>query len=141
MTQVMDAVNAIQDTRWAIDGRTYRMIQWVRGQGLRPAKSFPASELPPMPRKATKEEWAAMTKNERVARARHRKAIKDLRQAASVDAETFAVAMELAGFLEEEGTFYITHSIDWRSGVSAVRSEGGRVGKECVSTWRYRGQR
>src|SRR3546814_4419149 len=27
MTQVMDAVNAIQDTRWAIDGRTYRMIQ------------------------------------------------------------------------------------------------------------------
>src|SRR3546814_10052383 len=56
MTQVMDAVNAIQDTRWAIDGRTYRMIQWVREQGLRPAKSFPASELPPMPRKATKEE-------------------------------------------------------------------------------------
>src|SRR3546814_10906246 len=76
---------------------------------LRPAKSFPASELPPMPRKATKEEWAAMTKNERVARARHRKAIKDIRQAASVDAETFAVDLELAGFLEEEGTFYIPH--------------------------------
>src|SRR3546814_9510942 len=90
---------------------------------LRPAKSFPASELPPMPRKATKEEWAAMTKNERVAMARHRKAIKDLRQAASVDAETFAVDMELAGFLEEEGTFYIPNSLDWRSRVYAVRSE------------------
>src|SRR3546814_13210670 len=76
--------------------------------------------LPPLPRKATKEEWAAMTKNERVARARHRKAIKDLRQAASVDAETFAVDMELAGFLEEEGTFYIPHSLDWRSRVYAV---------------------
>src|SRR3546814_10962223 len=61
-----------------------------------------------------------MTKNERVARARHRKAIKDLRQAASVDAETFAVDMELAGFLEEEGTFYIPHSLDWRSRVYAV---------------------
>src|SRR3546814_19555592 len=73
-----------------------------------------------MPRKATKEEWAAMTKNERGARARHRKAIKDLRQAASVDAETFAVDMELAGFLEEEGTFYIPHSLDWSSRVSEV---------------------
>src|SRR3546814_1258162 len=73
-----------------------------------------------MPRKATKEEWAAMTKNERVARARHRKAIKDLRQAARVDAEPFAVDMELAGFLEEEGTFYIPHSLDWRSRVYAA---------------------
>src|SRR3546814_5780108 len=49
-----------------------------------------------------------------------RKAIKDLRQAASVDAETFAVDMGLAGFLEEEVTFSIPHSLDWRSRVYAV---------------------
>src|SRR3546814_21125708 len=97
MTQVMDAVNAIQDTRWAIDGRTYRMIQWVRAQGLRPAKSFPASELPPIPRPATKEDSAAMTKNERVARALHRKALTALPHSPRVNTETFAVMLERAG--------------------------------------------
>src|SRR3546814_18780394 len=44
MPQVMDAVNAIQDTRWALDGRTYPMLQCVREHGLRSAKPFPATE-------------------------------------------------------------------------------------------------
>lgn len=120
MQPVLAAVNAIQGTRFAIDERVLQVVTWVREAGLRPSTSFPASELPPVPEKATDEAWAAMASDERTARSRQRKAIRDLRAAAGIEGAVFASDTDMAAFLADEGGFYLPHSLDFRGRVYAV---------------------
>nr|WP_087573324.1 DNA-directed RNA polymerase [Sphingomonas sp. CDS-1] len=120
MQEVLDAVNAIQETRWAIDARVLRMVRWTKEQGLKPSKSFPATTLPEAPKKLSDEEWSAMDQAKRSATSRSRKAVKDIRAAAGVDNSVFQADLELAEFLSEHEFFCMPHSLDFRGRVYAV---------------------
>jgi DNA-directed RNA polymerase len=120
MQEVLDAVNAIQETRWAIDTRVLAMVNWCREEGLRPSKSFPASQLPEPVEKLSPDEWAAMDPAKRSALSRSRKAVKDIRAGAAVDGKVFAEDVGLAEFLSEHEAFYLPHSLDFRGRVYAV---------------------
>lgn len=120
MQETLDAVNAIQETRWAIDTRVLAMVNWCREQGHRPSKSFPASVLPEKVEKLSADEWAAMDPAKRSALARSRKAVKDIRAGAAVDGKVFAEDMGLAEFLAEHEAFWMPHSLDFRGRVYAV---------------------
>ncbi|API58565.1 hypothetical protein BSL82_03925 [Tardibacter chloracetimidivorans] len=120
MDIVLEALNAIQETHYAIDTRVLEAVLWTRSVGARPSPSFPASSLPEMPPRASDEAWAAMTKRERIALARQHQNLRNIRQAAGVEGAVFAVDMDTAQFLAEQGGFYIPHNLDWRSRVYAV---------------------
>jgi DNA-directed RNA polymerase len=120
MQEVLDAVNAIQETRWAIDTRVLALVQWARENRLKPSASFPASTLPDMPKKATAEEWALMEQGKRTAMSRNRKAIRDIRSAAAIDAGVFLADIEQAAFLADYEFFTLPHSLDFRGRTYAV---------------------
>ena len=120
MQEVLDAVNAIQETRWAIDTRVLEVVNWCREQGLRPSKSFPATTLPEAPVKMAAEEWAGLDPAKRSALSRSRKAVKDIRAGAAVDGRVFDQDVGMAEFLAENEAFWMPHSLDFRGRVYAV---------------------
>ena len=120
MQQVLDATNAIQETRFAIDTRVLTMIHWVRNQGLQPSPSFPVTELPALPLKTSKAEWDLLTPEARTAKARERKTTRDIRAAAGIDAGVFISDTDMACDLAEAGAFYLPHSLDFRGRTYAV---------------------
>jgi Mitochondrial DNA-directed RNA polymerase len=120
MQEVLDAVNAIQETHWAIDERVLRMVRWTKAQGLKPSKSFPATTLPPVPKKSSDAEWAKLDQAQRSALSRKRKTARDLHAGAAVDNSVFNEDLELAEFLAENEFFCMPHSLDFRGRVYAV---------------------
>lgn len=120
MQPVLDALNAIQDTRWAIDDRVLRVVLWARNEGNRTKKSFPAHELPALPPKIEPEAWAGMSKDERTARSRKRRSLALVRGAIAVDKRTFDQDMAVAEMLADQEAFYMPHSLDFRGRTYAV---------------------
>jgi DNA-directed RNA polymerase len=120
MDEVLTALNAIQDTRWAIDTRVLAFVLWARDEGLQPSPSFPVKDLPVPPAKVDAETWEAMDQAERSARSRQRRSILELRKSLTVGANTFnddtAEAINLSSF----EAFYLPHSLDFRGRVYAV---------------------
>lgn len=120
MQEVIDALNAIQDTRWAIDTRVLRVIEWARETGVRPSKSFPTDEQPAMPDKVDAEAWAEMPRDERLARSRQRKSVRQVCKALKLDALTFLGDIKVANELAGHAAFYLPHSLDFRGRTYAV---------------------
>ena len=120
MAPVLEAVNAIQATRWAIDKRVLSAVKWAKEQGLRPSASFPISTLPELPQAPSGEEWEVMPTEQRSALSRSRKALKDIRATAAVNAGGFLGDTDTAEFLSELEAFYLPHSLDFRGRVYAL---------------------
>lgn len=120
MDEVLEGLNAIQGTRFAIDKRILNLVEWVKAEGYRPATSFPLTDLPAMPAKTPAEEWAALTPEARSAQARRRKALKDIHEGAKVDSSVFSLDCSTAQGLSELPAFFLPHSMDFRSRVYAV---------------------
>lgn len=120
MDEVLTALNAIQDTRWAIDTRVLAFVLWARDAGLQPSSSFPVGELPEVPKKVDGEAWEAMDKAERSARSRQRRSIRELRKSLSVNDKTFKDDTAEAIHLSTFEAFYLPHSLDFRGRTYAV---------------------
>ena len=122
MQPVLEALNALQDTRWAIDTRVLDVIEWTREQGKQPKKSFPLTEVPELPAKIEAEEWETMPKDKRTATSRLRKTVKNIRLAAATNGVVFGNDMATARELAEFEAFYLPHSLDFRGRCYAVPS-------------------
>lgn len=122
MQEVLDAVNAIQETRFAIDTKVLAAIRWCEGSKKRPGKSFPTAEdsLPKLPDKLNADEWAALAPETKRAMSRKRKTIDNIRKAAGTERGGFNGDMETAEMLAGHAAFYIPHSLDFRGRVYAV---------------------
>lgn len=120
MDEVLKALNAIQDTRWAIDTRVLAFVLWCREEGLQTAASFPAGELPVLPKKVDSETWEQMEIAERTARNRQRRSIHELRKSLSVASRTFTLDTAEAINLSTYEAFYLPHSLDFRGRTYAV---------------------
>lgn len=120
MDEVLEALNAIQDTRFAIDTRVLHWVRWVKENELRTCSSFPASFMPELPPKAEPEVWESMSKEERQARSRKRKSIALMRQAIGVDKAVFTSDLDVADYLADFDAFYMPHSLDFRGRTYAV---------------------
>jgi DNA-directed RNA polymerase len=120
MEDILIGLNAIQDTRFAIDRRVLDVILQCREEGLRPSVSFPLGSLPDAPKKLTDAEWEAMPQNERSAVLRRRRTIKDIRGAAAAEGGVFASDMAMADLLADEEAFYLPHNLDFRGRGYAV---------------------
>lgn len=120
MAEVLEGINAIQETRFAIDRRVLNVIEWVRDEGKRPGKSFPSPDMPDLPKKTPAEEWALLDQSARSALSRRRKTLRDLRGSTAVDGGLFRSDTGTATQLAELGCFYLPHSMDFRGRVYAV---------------------
>lgn len=120
MDEVLTALNAIQDTRWAIDTRVLAFVLWSREAGLQPSKSFPLRDLPEPPAKLDAETWEGLDPSERSARSRQRRSILELRKSLGVGARTFVEDTAEAVHLSTFEAFYLPHSLDFRGRVYAV---------------------
>ncbi|MFD1959634.1 DNA-directed RNA polymerase [Novosphingobium panipatense] len=120
MQEVLDALNAIQDTRWEIDDRVLDVILWARETGLRPSSSFPTDKTPEVPEKVSPEEWEKMSKEEQTARRRQRRSVRQVCQALAVDKGNFDRDMATAQEMAQHNCFYLPHSLDFRGRTYAV---------------------
>ncbi len=120
MQEELDALNTIQETRFAIDKRVLEVMLWAKEEGRRPSESFPLSEAPEKPAKMPKEEWEALPQATRTALSRKRTSIMNIRGATTVNASVFKVDMAEAKRLGDLPCFYLPHSLDFRGRVYAV---------------------
>lgn len=122
MQPVLDAVNLLQETRFAIDTRVLEVMQWTWDGDQRPSASFPLpASLQPAPvAKLTDEEWQALSKEGRSATSRRRKTVKDIRSASTVNGAVFKGDLAEAYRLAAVEAFYLPHSLDSRGRVYAV---------------------
>lgn len=120
MSEVLEALNAMQSTRWAIDTRILEVVDWVRIEGLKPGRTFPDAKIPDAISEIPEEQWQTMSSEERTARSRQRRSIRSLRQSIGVNQkglrQDLATARWLAGF----ECFYLPHSLDFRGRTYAV---------------------
>ncbi|KIU29308.1 hypothetical protein SR41_04685 [Sphingomonas melonis] len=120
MTECLEGINAIQDTRFAIDERVLEVVEWARGDGKRPSRSFPDGNPPKKVEKLDADTWAAMDPAARSARARRSKAVSDAIQAAGADGGVFTADLNTAKLLTSVHAFYLPHNMDFRGRVYAV---------------------
>lgn len=118
--ELLEGLNAIQETRFAIDKRVLEVIQWTRLEAKQPSKSFPLSTLPLLPEKTTTDEWLALDPAARSVLSRRRKAIRDIREAAGIDGGVFNGDIMTAEDLSIVPEFYLPASLDFRGRVYAV---------------------
>lgn len=116
----LDAINGIQDTRWAIDRRVLEVARWVKERGLQTSSSFPLTDIPVIPPRMEDEEWAALAPDARVAKTRERHAKRNLVAASVVNSKVFDMDIHEATRLSLEPVFYLPHSVDSRGRVYAV---------------------
>lgn len=119
MRPTLDALNAIQETAFAIDTRVLEIEKWAKAEGLQPSDSFPLSELPKVGEKMSDDGWAELTQEARIALTRERATKRNIIAAAATNAGVFkndiAEADRLSGM-----PFYLPHSMDSRGRVYAV---------------------
>lgn len=120
MQEELDALNAIQGTRFAIDARVLEVMKWVQEEQLQPSKSFPLMQEPDKAPKIAKEEWEALDAEVRAAKSRQRKSVNNLRSAASVNKAVLKTDIAEADRLKDFPCFYLPHSMDFRGRVYAV---------------------
>lgn len=118
--ELLDGVNGIQGTRFAIDRRVYEAQVWVREENRQPSKSFPKADPAPLPAKLSTEEWEALSVEARIALSRKRKSVINLRDAAGVNLTVLHNDLEEAKRLLDVPAFYLPHSLDFRGRVYAV---------------------
>lgn len=120
MAPVLEALNGIQDTRFAVDTRVLEVIQWVQDEKLRPGSSFPLLNKPKPAPKVEPEVWEGMTPEARQATARKRKTLRNIRAASKNNSMGLMVDLKEAEALSKMGGFYIPVSMDSRGRVYAV---------------------
>lgn len=120
MAELLEGVNAIQDTRFAIDRRVFEIMRWVREGNLAPAKSFPRDEAITPTAKMPKEEWEALPADARTALSRKRRSLKNLHEASTINVKVLGVDLAEAERLLDVPAFYLPHSLDFRGRVYAV---------------------
>ena len=118
--ELLDGINAIQATAFAIDRRVYDVMRWVRGENLQPAKSFPKSNPIEPVAKLPKEEWEALAPEARTALSRKRRSAKNISDTAHHNCGAFTIALDEAERLLDVSAFYLPHSLDFRGRVYAV---------------------
>lgn len=119
MPAVLDAVNAIQSTAWAINKDILDLVTWAFNTGQR-ISGIAANELLPVPEKLDKDVWEAMSKTERK---RHRIALAGIHERNRGIVSDQAVLLrdlETARELVDYAAFWLPHNLDFRGRVYPV---------------------
>jgi DNA-directed RNA polymerase len=109
---VLDAVNRIQRTAWAVNEPVFRLAEEAHERQL--AEVLPVEPLRDMPEPVPDDEWAAMTPAERGRMKNERRQVHDHNN--RLDAKRWAMRRQLlmAQSLLDEGRFYYPHNLDFR---------------------------
>lgn len=120
MQPVLDALNGMQETRFAIDTRVLEVIEWVQEAKLRPGSSFPLLNKPLSPPRIEPEVWAGLAPEAQQAKTRERKTVRNIRAASKNNSVGLAVDLQEARALAQRPAFYVPVSMDSRGRVYAV---------------------
>jgi DNA-directed RNA polymerase, mitochondrial len=120
MQPVLDALNGMQETRFAIDTRVLEVIEWVQGEKKQPGSSFPLLDKPLPPPRIEPEVWAGLAPETQHAKTRERKTIRNIRAASKNNSVGLAVDLGEARALSIIEAFYLPVSMDSRGRVYAV---------------------
>lgn len=123
MAPCLEALNAIQDTQWAINGPILDLVQycWETGQNI---DGFPSASH--LPRPLHPSEWETLNENQR--KAWRIKAAQTATRNRGIDSDRVTMDQDLsvAQALSHEPRFYLPHNLDFRGRVYAVPSFNGQ---------------
>lgn len=119
MDYVLQAVNAIQSTAWAINADILALVKWAFDQGM-DGLGLPANTLLTVPPKLGKETWDAMTSREKKGHRMTLAGIHERNRAIVADQAVLLRDLETAQELTGYGSFWLPHNLDFRGRVYPV---------------------
>lgn len=119
MDYVLKAVNAIQNTAWAINEPILDLVRWAFDQGIEDIGVPPAS-LMPVPPRLDPEVWEAMSPAERKGHRLNLIGIHERNRAIVADQAVLLRDIETARELTKFERFWLPHNLDFRGRVYPV---------------------
>lgn len=119
MQNVLDAINAIQETPWAINSKVLEVMEWAWENNVKVGK-FPTSEFLPVPERLPDDVWKAMDAKERKVRRINLGAISTTNRAITSDIMMMTRDLSTAKDLLQYERFYLPHNMDFRGRVYPV---------------------
>jgi len=119
MGHVLDAVNAIQSTSWAINEEVLKVVKWAWDNNI-DIPGLPRRDLTDLPSRLDAEVWENMTESQRKG---HRLTILGLREknrAIVADRQVIERDLATANELTKYERFYLPHNLDFRGRVYPV---------------------
>lgn len=119
MAQVLEAVNAIQSTAWAINLPIYDLVQWAFDEGLE-GLGLPANRLMPVPPRMDAETWDTMSPKEKKGHRIALAGIHERNRGIVADQAVLLRDLETAKELTGYASFWLPHNLDFRGRVYPV---------------------
>lgn len=119
MDYVLEAVNAIQSTAWAINRPIFELVRWVFEEGIGGLGVCP-NKLMDVPPRMEPEVWSAMTDEQRKGHRIELGGIHERNRAIVSDQAVLLRDLETAKDLLDFDSFYLPHSLDFRGRVYPV---------------------
>lgn len=119
MSYVLKAVNAVQNTSWAINQPILDLVEWAFNAGIEDL-GLPSPELRPVPAKIDAEEWEAMSPQQRKAHRLILAGIHKRNRGIVSDQAVLLRDLETAKELTAYQQFWLPHNLDFRGRVYPV---------------------
>lgn len=119
MDPMLEAINHIQETPWAINQRVLEMVEWAFREEVE-IKKFPSRAKREKPARLPKETWDAMDDNSRKAHRLELRQIEEHARKVATDITVFENDLSKAKELSGYGRFFFPHNLDFRGRVYPV---------------------
>jgi len=119
MEYVLKAVNAIQNTAWAINQPILELVKWAFDQGIDDL-GLPQTDLMTIPPRLEKDEWEAMTPAQRKGHRLTLAGIHERNRGIVSDQSVLLRDIETASELTRYQRFWLPHNLDFRGRVYPV---------------------
>lgn len=119
MDYVMQGVNAVQSTAWTINQPILDIVQWAFDEGIE-GLGLPANDLLVLPAKVDKDQWEAMTLDQKKGRRIELGGIHEKNRGIVSDQAVLLRDLETAAELRAYHSFWLPHNLDFRGRVYPV---------------------
>lgn len=119
MEFVMEALNAIQDTPWAINTQVLEVLTWAYENDIVIA-GMPTKAVPALPPRLDKDQWEAMSDFDKKKRKINLAGLREKGRGVAADMMVMQRDLETAQELSDYGRFYLPHNLDFRGRVYPV---------------------
>jgi DNA-directed RNA polymerase len=119
MQYVLEAVNHVQSTPWAINMPVLAALEWAWSEGI-DIPGLPSPKLASIPEKLSEAEWGAMDDRARKGRRIHIANLRERNRRIVADMAVMTRDLETAKELSRYERFYLPHNLDFRGRVYPV---------------------
>lgn len=119
MDYVLEAINIIQETPWAINTQVLDVVKWAYDNDIQ-VDGLPRKSLMPIPARMSQETWESLSPTERKGVRLNIGAIREKNRGITADRSVIDRDLKDAEYLSTFERFYLPHNMDFRGRVYPV---------------------